>query len=62
MEKKVNKRIRGSRPYFKVRVGSDLKRLVESAYKAKVLLRKDKGVEGKYSMNDFIEGILWDQG
>lgn len=41
------------------RVGNGMFMMIDSCYKAVLLLRERKGIEGKYSKNDFINEALW---
>ena len=44
----------GNRKKTILRIGDDLRMLVDGGYKAELLLRKRGGIEGKYSLNDFM--------
>lgn len=50
----------GKRQGMQLRLHRDIKDSVDRMYKARLLLREDKGVEGKYSMNDFFNDMVFD--
>lgn len=50
---------KNGKPKVVIRMSDDLRLLVDSVYKVEMRSREENGVEGKYSLNDCLTGMLW---